>query len=160
MDKRYERSWLRGLKTHFAGNTKGKNKAAEDAIHLVRRGDIVSVPVWLDKPVGEDETSSSSEDSECEEGSARSPHRQRSATGVVYFIVTALSYELLVPFEEDFRSSISSKARAGELGCWVDAGEKGTTEMVLVGVEKARVRGREGDRAWHAIGMSMWCDLY
>jgi hypothetical protein len=35
-------------------------------------------------------------------------------------MVTSLEFDPLNPLEEDFQSSVSSKARAGELGCWVN----------------------------------------
>lgn len=153
VDKRYERSWLRGVRRSFAGPSKGKGKAAEEGKKLVRRGDIISVPVWQEKPVTEVVSSSSSDEFDSDEGRTRNRHTQRTATGVAHFIVTALSYEPLVPFEEDFRSSISSKARAGELGCWVDFNDKGRTQVILNGVERVRIRGRNGDCAWHGIRM-------
>lgn len=155
MDKRYECSWLAGLKAHFGESAK-KGKAVEDAHKLVRRGDVFSVPVWLDRSVSEEASGSDSDDSDREEVT----DRQNVATAVVYFVVTALSYEPLVPLEEDFRSSVSSKARAGELGCWMDAGEHGSTKMVVTGLEKARVRERGGDRLWHGIGRSHRSDCF
>ena len=153
VDKRYERSWLRGLKEHFLPKDKGKERSAEDRKQLVRRGDIISVPVWIDRPVtdDEDETNSSSDESDVGGESLHSPYKRKTRTGVAYFMVTALSYEPLIPFEEDFRSSLSSKARAGELGCWVGVGDAGSTKMILTGVERARLRGKNGDRPWHSI---------
>ena len=111
----------------------------------------MSVPVWIGKPVTDEEASFSSDDSDDDEETPKSGYERNAPTAVAYFIITALSYEPLVSLEEDFRSSVSSKARAGELGCWVDIGDNGATKMVLTGVERARVRGRERDRPWHGI---------
>ena len=152
VDKRYERSWLRGMKAHFAGSDDAKHTADIDMQRLVRRGDVIAVPVWLDKAVTEGEPSSGSEESEGEDLIWRTWPKKRPATEVAYFSVSALSYEPLVPIDEDFRSSISSKARAGELGCWIDIGVKGCTRMVIAGVEKTRVRQRDGDRHWCRLG--------
>ena len=152
VDKRYERSWLRELKAHFSR----KHGEGEDSPKLIRRGDIISVPIRIGRPVESGDSSSSSasggSDSDDEESSAIATSRRgRPGSAVAYFVVTALSYEPLVPLEEDFRSSVSSKARAGELGCWIDVGEQGSTKMVLTGVERARVTGRDRDRSWHNI---------
>ncbi|WWD19508.1 hypothetical protein CI109_103969 [Kwoniella shandongensis] len=148
VDKRYERSWLIGQKSLFASR-KGKEK--EQPMRLVRRGDIISVPVWLDKPMTEQEREqgldSDEEDSDDDEDMPPQSRRP-SPIGVVYFTVTSLSYDPLVPIEEDFRSSLSAKARAGELGCWVDGGK---TKMVYMGLEKERVERREGELSWHGI---------
>lgn len=125
LDKRYERSWMKGLRQYFAGTSR-----------LVRRGDVFSVPVWRDKPLSE-------EDSDNEDDiDARASH-------LAYFQVTSLSFDPLVPLEEDFRLSISSKARAGELGVWMDVGEG--TRMVLTGVERSCAADRRGDLLWHDI---------
>ena len=148
VDKRYERSWLRGMKAHFARSGNSKQTADIDVQRLVRRGDVIAIPVWLDKPVTDGESSSDSDDSEAGDVIWRRWPKKRLATEVAYFVVSALSYEPLVPIDEDFRSSISSKARAGELGCWIDIGEEGSTKMVIAGVERTRVRQRDGDRHW------------
>ncbi|WVW86025.1 hypothetical protein I302_108063 [Kwoniella bestiolae CBS 10118] len=145
IDKRYERSWLKGLKAYLSINRKGKGKSNDDSDgRLVRRGDIISVPVYISKPLGaneiiDDQVEEDEDDYWC--GIKMKP------TAVVYFTITSLSYDPLVPPEEDFRSTLSSKARAGELGCWFDEG----TKMVLTGVEKERIGGRQGDQIWHGI---------
>lgn len=68
-----------------------------------------------------------------------------------------MSYDPLVPLEQDFASSVSSKARGGELGCWVDV-EK--TRMISVGVQRGL--GIAGTKKWWGIGKSMrlrYCSL-
>jgi hypothetical protein len=60
-----------------------------------------------------------------------------------------MSYDPLVPLEQDFASSVSSKARGGELGCWIDV-EK--TRMVSVGVQRGL--GIAGTKRWWGIGKS------
>ncbi|KAK4689356.1 peroxin-6, partial [Tremellales sp. Uapishka_1] len=144
VDKRYERSWLAGLKRHFSRKShKGKEKEQEEC-QIVRRGDIFSVPVWSGKPVQEGEEEEEPEDDQFH------PTLSPLPTALVYFVVSALSYEPLVPVEQDFRSSVSSKARAGELGCWVDVDGEETT-VVLSAVERVKVGSRDGDRSWHGI---------
>ncbi|KAK8853094.1 hypothetical protein IAR55_003795 [Kwoniella newhampshirensis] len=151
VDKRYERSWLLGQKKLFA---RRKGKEGEEAMRLVRRGDILSVPVWLDKPLTEEEREVGhleSSDFDSDDGDDAQFTRQRerrSPSAAVYFTVTALSYDPLVPIQEDFRSSVSAKARAGELGCWV---ADGNTKMVWMGLEKERVPNKDGDLFWHKI---------
>ncbi|OCF40790.1 hypothetical protein I317_05402 [Kwoniella heveanensis CBS 569] len=170
-DKRFERSWLKSLKHYFATpepkqtskgfyeNGKGEDREAKDR-RLVRGGDIISIPVWPGTPLPADQSASTTEDEEDDsdddddgqEDDLNDQDRTRAkATGVAYFIVTSLSYDPLVPLEEDFRSSVSSKARAGELGCWADVGATGSTKMILTGVEKQRVPERAGDLVWHKI---------
>ena len=139
VDKRYERAWLKGLQSYF--DPKLRN-GEDDSRRLVKRGDVISIPVWIDKPIASDETLENAEGEDSEEAEPHVP------TDLAYFIVTALSYEPLVPLDQDFRSSISSKARAGELGCWVDVGEKGETRMVLTGLERSRVARRAADKSW------------
>lgn len=139
VDKRYERTWLRGLRSHFAA----QGSEPDSRQRLVRRGDIISVPVRQDKPLVEGEDAM--EEADDEDGP------KPKSTALAYFVVTALSFEPLVPPEDDFSSNISSKARAGELGCWVDAGPGGDTSLMLAGVERARVCGRAGDLAWHNL---------
>lgn len=150
VDKRYERSWLKGLKIYFAAKkTLSEVQVDETIPRLMRRGDVFGVPVWLDKlraPDDEDEDG----DDEDEDTSDQPP----TSTAVVYFRITAINYEPLVALEDDFRSSVSSKARAGELGCWIDVGPDGTTQMVLEGLERRRVAGRRSEIAWHNIRMS------
>ena len=121
----------------------------------MRRGDIFAVPVWQDVPTSPDGDAEQSDDDEhdahesdedciddIEESTTEVP------TGIAYFKVTAINYEPLVPLEEDFRSSISSKARAGELGCWIDVGPDGATQLVLEGVERERLAHRRLEKAW------------
>ncbi|WRT70350.1 uncharacterized protein IL334_007348 [Kwoniella shivajii] len=152
VDKRYERSWLKNLKRHFT-TSKGKNKE-DECRRLVRRGDIISIPVYPAKPLPADNTTGNNSDSDSEldldvDEIEIKEDSLPKATGIVYFTVTSLSYDPLVPLEEDFRSSLSSKARSGELGCWVDV-EEGT-KMVLTGVEKERISRRDGDLVWHRL---------
>ncbi|BEI80300.1 hypothetical protein CcaverHIS002_0108290 [Cutaneotrichosporon cavernicola] len=139
VDKRYERAWLRGLRNHFAA---GRGDEPESHQRLVRRGDVISVPVRQGKPLAEGEEPEDEDDDE---------ERVEKDTALAYFIVTALAFEPLMPLEDDFSSTISSKSRAGELGCWVDAGPGGETSLMLSGVERGRVAGRAGDLAWHGM---------
>jgi peroxin-6 len=156
VDKRYERSWLRGLRRHFTSKHGMKRQLAdpeEKNGRLVRRGDVIAVPIWRDRPVSDsvDETDSDCSDTDDDASSRRQLH---IPTTVGYFIVTSLSFEPLVPIEEDFRSSVSSKSRAGEFGCWVDVGIDGTTKMVLTGLERTRIASRQGEKDWHGIPRS------
>lgn len=139
VDKRYERAWLRGLRNHFA--TGGDDPETHQ--RLVRRGDLISVPVRQGKPLAEGEDIEEEEDD--------GEEKKETDTALVYFVVTALAFEPLMPLEDDFSSTVSSKARAGELGCWVDAGHGGETSLVLSGLERSRVAGRAGDFAWHGM---------
>lgn len=141
VDKRYERSWLKGLRSHF-----GKT-SSEDG-RLVRRGDVLAIPIWQDRPMSSEENISDEEEgSDDEMGRGKIP-----ATAIAYFQITSLSFDPLVALEDDFRSSLSSKVRAGELGVWTDVG--GDTRMVLTGLERGRISGRQGDLVWRDIGMS------
>lgn len=151
VDKRYERAWLKGLKHHLA-ITQIPNSSSDGVPrqHLMRRGDIFAVPVWKDTPiVPESEDEASWEDEESIDYASRDRPR---ATELVYFKVTTLNYEPLIDLEDDFRSSVSSKGRAGELGCWVDIGDEGTTQLVLEGLERDRITGRDAAKAWHGVG--------
>lgn len=149
VDKRYERAWLRGLRHHFASG----GDEPETHQRLVRRGDLIAVPVRQGKPLGEGEDIAEEDDDDDDN------ETKESATALAYFVVTALAFEPLVPLEDDFSSTVSSKARAGELGCWVDAGPGGDTSLVLSGVERNRVAGRSGDLAWHGMREFSECDL-
>ncbi|RXK37810.1 hypothetical protein M231_04900 [Tremella mesenterica] len=163
VDKRYERSWLEGLKSHFKHDSD-----AEHGMRIIRRGDIISVPVRMGKPLpvsnglqaDQDETIDDFESDPDDWGSdgfdentdiiqPKSPFKP--FTGLVFFIVTSLSFEPLVSLEEDFSSSVSSKARAGELGCWVNVGKNGITRMVLNGVDRAGIQLRDIDRHWNGL---------
>ncbi|WVR00352.1 hypothetical protein IAU59_007495 [Kwoniella sp. CBS 9459] len=167
-DKRYERSWLKSLRQYFSSINKEKtvqrkgDQREEGTRRLVRSGDIIAVPVWPGEPLSADEGSPASDGEESDSDEEddyidAGQHKTVKATSVAYIIITSLSYDPLVPLEEDFRTSVSSKARAGELGCWVDAGssagESGgeSTKMVLTGAEKQRVPDRSGDFVWHDI---------
>jgi peroxin-6 len=158
VDKRYERSWLKGIHGAFSkGNKgKGKGKAVEEDSNgmLLRRGDILWVPLWIDKPIsmedhGENDLDTSSD--EDNDGPWLSLRQRRKVTSVGYFTVTSLNFEPLIPLEEDFRSSISSKARAGEYGCWVDVGEQGRTRLVLEGMERVIIPSRSSERRSHGL---------
>nr|XP_019010198.1 uncharacterized protein I206_04666 [Kwoniella pini CBS 10737]OCF48979.1 hypothetical protein I206_04666 [Kwoniella pini CBS 10737] len=150
VDKRYERAWLKGLKAYFSNKCKGKSKDTDNGNErLIRSGDIISIPVYLSKPMESDETIEDDEEDENEDKELRNWRSQPKYTGLVYFTITSLSYDPLVPLEEDFKISISSKARAGELGCWFDM--DGSTKMVLTGIEKDRIQHRQGDFIWHDI---------
>lgn len=152
VDKRYERSWLLGLKSFFAVKPTSSIHSEEPVARMMRRGDVFGVPVWLD-------TSLSTEDDDNDDENAVDHHIESSEaaialplpTAIVYFRVTAINYEPMVALEDDFRSSVSSKARAGELGCWIDVGSNGSTQMVLEGLERERVASRQSERTWHAI---------
>lgn len=152
VDKRYERSWLRGLRTLFEPRNLrlADDDSSEPLQRVVRRGDTFAVPVWRSTPVGIGDQ----EDSDSESDEESDDTTSGRATGLVYFKVTALSYEPLVPLEDDFRSSVSSKARSGELGCWVDVGEEGQTQLVLEGMVRDRIASRDAENAWHNIGES------
>jgi hypothetical protein len=65
---------------------------------------------------------------------------------VVYFAVSYVSYDPLIPLEEDFIMSASSQARAGEFGCWVDV-EK--TRMMTISVQHGK----------SVPGMQSWLQL-
>jgi peroxin-6 len=148
VDKRFERAWLAGLRKHFAQ----RDADGERVTRLVRRGDVISVPVWADKPLAEGEDIEDNEDADDDDDDDTPANALRNKpAALAYFIVTALSFDPLVPPEDDFSWSTGSKARAGELGCWVDAGPGGETALSLAGVERARVAGRAGDLAWHGL---------
>jgi hypothetical protein len=115
----------------------------------MRRGDIFAVPVSQGPPfLGTSDEEIISDD---EEDDDYTRNTCPLANELVYFKVTTLNYEPLVALEDDFRSSVSSKGRAGEFGCWVDVGDEGTTKLVLEGLERDRVTGRDASRAWHGI---------
>ncbi|ORX40700.1 P-loop containing nucleoside triphosphate hydrolase protein, partial [Kockovaella imperatae] len=149
VDKRYERSWLRGLKNAFETASRCNSCRSDCKGRLVRRGDIISVPLWKDRTLESEESLSNEEQDLDMDAFETFTIPQPSAVG--HFIVTGLSYEPLVPLEEDFAASTSSMARAGELGCWVDVGADGSTSMVLQGVEEARVCNRQADGSWLGI---------
>jgi peroxin-6 len=136
---------LKGLKSYFAVNTSASGASDEPVSKLMRREDVFGVPVWPDAPPSTEEEDEEDEQDEDNEDQSRAP------TAIVYFKVNAISYEPLVALEDDFRSSVSSKARAGELGCWIDVGINGTTQMVLEGLERERLAGRRSEIAWHSI---------
>jgi hypothetical protein len=68
---------------------------------------------------------------------------------LVYFVITDMTYEPLVPLEQDFASSVSSKARGGELGCWINVDK---TRMISLGVQRGT--GYADTKAWWGIGES------
>lgn len=123
---------------------------------MVRRGDILGIPVWLDKTLTDEERQKSiaaesggdaDSDSESDSPSPRFSKIPPAPTSIIYFAVTSISYNPLVPIEEDFRSSTTAKARAGELGCWVGDG----TELVYEGLEKVRIEKKGWDKRWSGI---------
>jgi peroxin-6 len=150
VDKRYERSWIKGLQDAFASAGQ-EEKESQGSMRMVKRGDVISCPIWAGKPLSEEAEDDSSSDSD-DEGDNWARQSAKKPTALAYFLVTGLSYEPLNAVEEDFRSSISSKARAGELGCWVDAQANGSTRMVLTGVERSRVVRRRDEKIWRGIG--------
>lgn len=158
VDKRYERAWLKGLQTLFAARPAVKDRE-EGGMRMVKRGDVISIPVWKDKPVASDEVldEESSSESEDEGDSWASGTSRKTPTALAYFIVSSLSYEPLNPLAEDFRSTISSKGRAGEFGCWVDVRNQGATRMVLTGVERATLPARTAEQVWHGLGELWHC---
>lgn len=177
VDRRYEVSWLKGLKRHFSPRKVKLDDAAfisagveATGMKLLRRGDIIALPVSPSaKPVSltstedgqgaQSDSSDSDSDSDDDQGGRSAvrggSQRHTHHTAIAYFIVTSLSFEPLVPVEEDFRSSWSSKARAGELGCWIDVEadgpSAGSTKMVLVGLEKGRVANRSLEKSWQQL---------
>lgn len=138
-DKRYERSWLKGIKASFVDD-----QTTAGSSSLVKRGDLIAIPIAIGRIlVDDDEEADESSDSGADSDSAVVAN-----TSVAYFAVTSLSFDPLVPLEEDFEASTTSQARAGELGCWVDVGEEGQTRMVLTGMERDRVGRRTMDQSW------------
>ncbi|KAL7418332.1 peroxisomal assembly protein [Cryptotrichosporon argae] len=136
VDKRYEPGWVAGLRAHFR------------APRIVRRGDVLGVPVSLPARDAADNNADADAGTDAQPG---------KATAAIYFRVTALDFEPLVHPEIDFRVGVASKARAGEMGCWVDCegtlelaeqGHTGKTRMVVEGVERARIADRGGDKTW------------
>jgi peroxin-6 len=159
VDKRFERSWLSGLKTYFAENGV---KDADNHLRgiLIKRGDVIAVPVWPGTQVENAEQGPNPEPNgngteqafESAKGDDVWANDKPKPSGVCYLIVTSLSYDPLVPLEEDFTFSTTSKARAGELGCWVHGGGAEMTKIVLLGVERGRVLNRGVDGTWHGTG--------
>lgn len=129
VDRKFEASWVNGLRNYFL------NPAGGPTRRLVRRGDIIGVPVI--------ESSS-----EVDDGDDDILDVTDAASYVVFFVITAMSYEPLIPLESDFNSSLSSRARAGEFGCWVDGAQ---TRMVQLGVERAM--SCKGNLGWWGVGM-------
>ncbi|WVQ73021.1 hypothetical protein IAR50_002584 [Cryptococcus sp. DSM 104548] len=142
VDKRFERSWMVGQGDIFGFQGKGQKKREGQVGRMVRRGDVLAVPGWMDKPLSDEERQSFALDKAASDlSSSTLPSRP---TALIYFTITSISYDPLVPIEQDFRSSLVSKARAGELGCWVGEG----TKVVWSGLERSRVRGRGRDGGW------------
>lgn len=159
LDKAYERAWVRGLKGYFAraaGQLGMAEHKGEPAGRLVRRGDVFAVPISPSRPVTADDPLSDSDsdpsDNDLPDIARRGgADRSGQASALGWFIITSLSFDPLRPIEEDFRSSASSKARAGELGCWADVGDEGETKVVLAGVERARPGARAWERDWYGL---------
>lgn len=143
VDKRYEESWTEGLRMTFASDTLGP-RDNRNTMRMVKRGDIITCPTWKGSSVSDDETSESLHGFHRLD---RSIHKARGKPDrLAYFLVTGLSYEPLNSLEDDFRSNLSSKARAGELGCWVDGRVNGQTRIVMTGVERGRIPRRRFDK--------------
>jgi peroxin-6 len=77
VDKQYERSWIRGLRSYFTAPGRreiGKIVSEdEDGGRLIRRGDVIAVPVYPDRPLSseqEESPSTSDADSSDSEGDA------------------------------------------------------------------------------------------
>ncbi|ODN81514.1 hypothetical protein L202_01936 [Cryptococcus amylolentus CBS 6039] len=156
-DKRYERSWLDGQGGIFGIRANGrgwegerkeeegkKEEEKEEGRKVVRRGDILAVPGWIGKPLTEGERQS------YPSSNPYQAHQKPRPSTLIYFIITSIAYDPLVPIEEDFRSSVVSKARAGELGCWA-GGEGGEGRVVWSGLDRVRVGRRSRDRGWFGM---------
>ncbi|GHJ84555.1 hypothetical protein NliqN6_0957 [Naganishia liquefaciens] len=126
VNKKYEKQFTEALRAVFEGRGQVHGR------RVVRQGDVIAVPVC---------TMANDSDNH----SLIPQGRLRSDT-LVYFQVTDMSYDPLVPLEQDFASSVSSKSRGGELGCWIDV-EK--TRMISVGVQRGL--GIAGTKKWWGI---------
>ena len=156
LDKAYERGWIKGLRRYFSQRSHSSHEEAKG--RLVRRGDVFALPISPLRPITAEEPLSSDSESDTDsdnDGPSAKTHMKMGKGGqkvaLAWFVITGLSFDPLVPLEEDFRSSASSKARAGELGCWADVGDKGETKVVLAGVERARLGGKGRERRWYDI---------
>ncbi len=125
-NKRYEGVFNGALRDFFESRD-GKRR------RVLRRGDViaVAVPELGDAADEDDETTSV------------------APAHLVYFLVTDMNYDPLVPLEQDFESSMSSQARAGELGCWVDPQK---VKMATHGLRHAV--GFRGDQSYWSIRAS------
>jgi hypothetical protein len=78
------------------------------------------------------------------------PRAVGSNVAMVYFAVSYMSYDPLLPPEEDFVMSPSSQARAGEFGCWIDVER---TRMMTISVQHGR--SIPGMDTWYRISEGM-----
>nr|ODN94085.1 hypothetical protein L203_00260 [Cryptococcus depauperatus CBS 7841] len=151
VDKRYERSWLQGQLQMFRSKNEGKKKE-KNIKKVIQRDDIFAVPAWLDKPLSDEERQdtayeNSNIDFKMECPSSFLSERKPRSTALIYFKITSVTCDTLLPIEEDFHSSLTAKARAGELGCWIDEG----TKVVWEGLTQGRVDRRMIDRGWFGL---------
>lgn len=79
----------------------------------------------------------------------------RPPLDLVYFVVTYMTYDPLSALETDFSTSVSSRCRAGELGCWVDSS---LTKMTTQGLEHGR--GISGSKSYWDIRKLAWKTLF
>ncbi|KAJ9104628.1 hypothetical protein QFC21_002126 [Naganishia friedmannii] len=147
VNKQYEKQFTEGLRQFFESDVGSNGK------RVVRQGDVIAVPIC---------TATSDEDGEMSllrrkpryvestlygfEVKANMRPIARRPDNLVYFVITNITYEPLVPLEQDFASSVSSKARGGELGCWIDVDK---TRMISIGVQRGA--GYAGTKAWWGI---------
>lgn len=134
IDKKYEERFTIGLRKYFeqpgrCGN--GESSTEKAQMRLVKQGDVIAIPIPREQDSSIEATESG----------------QSCVESIVYFSISYISYDPLLPLEEDFVMSASSQARAGEFGCWVDV-EK--TRMMSVSVQHGRAV--KGMTSWYGIG--------
>lgn len=67
-----------------------------------------------------------------------------------YFVISKVTSQPIIPLEDDFTSSVSSRCRSGEFGCWMDPRR---TRVEVVGSQN--LLGLPGSKAWWDLRKSL-----
>ncbi|KAG8958992.1 peroxisomal assembly protein [Tulasnella sp. 419] len=134
--KAYQSLFLHALKQHFQGKRR-----------LLKKRDIIALPISLERAEllgtldSSDEGGQQKGEDDVDPLDHQLPLSAKSPSGVVYFKITNLEYDIL-DTTHNMSDSVSSTsdsyaaATLGELGCWIDPA---FTRIIQTGLEHSRV---------------------
>ncbi|KAH8108501.1 AAA-domain-containing protein [Phellopilus nigrolimitatus] len=127
LNRALQNAMCRSLKSYFLATRR-----------LVKKGDVIAVPVCtdygsaLDEAIGDGDVT---EDS-YEELSEKLVDEECQPNSVGYFIITNLDYDVVENSAVNMDADVFSGSISGELGCWIDSS---VTRVVQTGIEHSSV---------------------
>ncbi|KAI5124021.1 hypothetical protein M0805_003853 [Coniferiporia weirii] len=121
LDRAYQNALFRSVKLYF-----------ETARRLVKKGDIISVPLGRDYASSSEASADLDASCDIDDESSGMTTDNKWQNGVGYFKITNLVYDVVDVCNGDQKIDAFSGTTFGELGCWIDSS---MTRVIQTGLE-------------------------